>query len=192
MLQRSPVSAIGTTSRGTALPCSQLPVTSCSRLSSHASTSSAPFTSSTVPPRPQASVSRCGLTCTRATAGEQAAPAPTGTPDRRTGRNSYRPNSFQEMVADATTSVLDAIADGHKRLEVEFPPLPVAIDGKCYKMASQTRTHLGPCAGAGGWLALAQALNTLGDIPWSTGIPETCGVHHNVCQWICMAWSMWI
>lgn len=41
----------------------------------------------------------------------------------------YRPASYQEMVADATRAITAALNDGLKRLEVEFPPVPVNIEG---------------------------------------------------------------
>lgn len=42
----------------------------------------------------------------------------------------YRPESYAEMVQDAARSVSAAIADGITRMEVEFPPVPVNVDGK--------------------------------------------------------------
>jgi len=46
----------------------------------------------------------------------------------------YRPQSFQEIVTDASRAVLKAIGDGVTRMEVEFPPIPTSIDA--YKGAS--------------------------------------------------------
>ena len=67
---------------------------------------------------------------------------------RGPGRQTYRPQSFQELVNDATASVRAAVEDGLTRLEVEFPALPGNIDGKC--------PGLRPCAGhAFCWTCLA-------------------------------------
>jgi hypothetical protein len=41
----------------------------------------------------------------------------------------YRPQSYAELVQDATKSVLTAIEDGIKLMEVEFPAIPTNIDG---------------------------------------------------------------
>lgn len=46
----------------------------------------------------------------------------------------YRPESFEDIVADAVKAVLAAIKVGENRLEVEFPPLPGSVDD--YKGAS--------------------------------------------------------
>ncbi len=43
----------------------------------------------------------------------------------------YRPLSFEEMVKDATGSVMAAMKDGLKRIEVEFPPVPTKMEGRC-------------------------------------------------------------
>lgn len=45
------------------------------------------------------------------------------------GRMTYRPESYAELVQDATNSVLAAIADGIQLMEVEFPAVPANIDG---------------------------------------------------------------
>lgn len=42
----------------------------------------------------------------------------------------YRPASYSEMVEDAAGSVLAGIRDNIKRMEVEFPPVPISIDGE--------------------------------------------------------------
>jgi hypothetical protein len=42
----------------------------------------------------------------------------------------YRPQSYQEIVSDASKAVLKAIGDGLNRMEVDFPPIPTSIDGK--------------------------------------------------------------
>lgn len=46
----------------------------------------------------------------------------------------YRPSSYAEMVHHATRSVLEAMKDGDLRMEVEFPPVPINVDG--YKGSS--------------------------------------------------------
>ncbi|GAX79735.1 hypothetical protein CEUSTIGMA_g7176.t1 [Chlamydomonas eustigma] len=48
---------------------------------------------------------------------------------RGVGRMTYRPASYAEMVKDAVNSILEAVKDGEKRLEVEFPPVPLKIEG---------------------------------------------------------------
>ncbi|KAK9826777.1 hypothetical protein WJX81_008050 [Elliptochloris bilobata] len=50
------------------------------------------------------------------------------------GRQTYKPSSFQELVENATESVLAAISDGVTRMEVEFPALPNSVDA--YKSSS--------------------------------------------------------
>jgi hypothetical protein len=50
--------------------------------------------------------------------------------DRTNGRSTYRPASFAEMVGDAVQCVLDGIANGLTRMEVEFPPVPTKLDGE--------------------------------------------------------------
>lgn len=59
----------------------------------------------------------------RCTAGAKEAPA--------AGRMTYRPQSYAELVQDASKSVLAALEDGIKLMEVEFPAVPVNIDGGC-------------------------------------------------------------
>lgn len=53
--------------------------------------------------------------------------------DKQAGRATYRPSSYTELVSDAIGSVVAAIGDGHKRLEVEFPAVS-EVDG--YKGSS--------------------------------------------------------
>lgn len=55
---------------------------------------------------------------------------------KSSGRMTYRPESFQEIVIDASASALSGIKNGVKRMEVEFPPTPISIEG--YKGASDT------------------------------------------------------
>lgn len=47
----------------------------------------------------------------------------------RSGRMTYKPESFGEMVDDAVASVQAGLKDGFLQMEVEFPPVPVALDG---------------------------------------------------------------
>lgn len=42
----------------------------------------------------------------------------------------YRPESYAELVKDATKSVLAAIEDGVTLMEVEFPAVPANIEGE--------------------------------------------------------------
>lgn len=53
---------------------------------------------------------------------------------RGKGRMTYRPNSYQEMVDHAVASIEEGMKDGIMRMEVEFPPVPLRVDG--YKGAS--------------------------------------------------------
>jgi len=46
------------------------------------------------------------------------------------GRMTYRPESYAVLVQDVATSVLAAIEDGIKLMEVEFPAVPANIDGE--------------------------------------------------------------
>lgn len=41
----------------------------------------------------------------------------------------YRPQSYAELVEDASRAVLSALDDGINLMEVEFPAVPVNIDG---------------------------------------------------------------
>lgn len=42
------------------------------------------------------------------------------------GRDTYHPQSFQEITEDAVKAVLAAIEQGHHQLEVEFPTIPAS------------------------------------------------------------------
>ncbi len=64
----------------------------------------------------------------RASAEPQAQSAPAA----GAGRMSYRPDSYAEICRDAAQAMSAGIKDGLKRLEVEFPPVPVNIDCKLY------------------------------------------------------------
>jgi hypothetical protein len=64
------------------------------------------------------------------TSEQQSTPAAT----RGSGRMTYRPETYQEMVGDASVAVLEAMKDGYTRLEVEFPPIPTRVDA--YKGSS--------------------------------------------------------
>lgn len=50
--------------------------------------------------------------------------------ERTAGRMTYRPESYAELVKDATKSVLAAIEDGVTLMEVEFPAVPANIEGE--------------------------------------------------------------
>eukprot|EP00882_Tetradesmus_deserticola_P024642 GHRQ01026944.1.p1 GENE.GHRQ01026944.1~~GHRQ01026944.1.p1 ORF type:complete len:157 (+),score=31.25 GHRQ01026944.1:104-574(+) len=75
--------------------------------------------------------------CSRASQHQQsvrcqaAEPAPAA---KAAGRDRYRPQSYSELVADASKSVLAAIEDGIRLMEVEFPAVPTNIDA--YKGSS--------------------------------------------------------
>lgn len=49
--------------------------------------------------------------------------------DRRSGRETYRPKSYSELIDDAVGAVKVALEDGLTRLEVEFPAVS-NVDGK--------------------------------------------------------------
>jgi hypothetical protein len=50
--------------------------------------------------------------------------------ERTAGRMTYRPESYAELVKDATNSVVAAIEDGITLMEVEFPAVPANIEGE--------------------------------------------------------------
>eukprot|EP00891_Asterochloris_glomerata_P007815 jgi/Astpho2/7815/fgenesh1_pm.00117_%23_11_t len=54
--------------------------------------------------------------------------------NKTAGRSTYRPESFDEMVTDASSALVEAMEAGLSELEVEFPPLPSSVDS--YKGAS--------------------------------------------------------
>jgi hypothetical protein len=54
---------------------------------------------------------------------------PQSTEDRRSGRTTYRPASFTELVGDAVAAVVTGLEDGLTRMEVEFPSVS-NVDGK--------------------------------------------------------------
>jgi hypothetical protein len=62
----------------------------------------------------------------------QASTGDAGTPqpveDRRSGRTTYRPASFTELVGDAVQAVRTGLDDGLMRMEVEFPSVS-NVDG---------------------------------------------------------------
>jgi hypothetical protein len=60
--------------------------------------------------------------------------APTAPNARGAGRMTYYPSSYLELVGDAACAVDAALADGLRRLEVEFPPVPTGLDA--YKGSS--------------------------------------------------------
>lgn len=49
--------------------------------------------------------------------------------ERRSGRSTYRPSSYTEIVKDATEAILTGLADGLTRMEVEFPAVS-NVDGE--------------------------------------------------------------
>ncbi|KAF6264893.1 hypothetical protein COO60DRAFT_1481321 [Scenedesmus sp. NREL 46B-D3] len=75
--------------------------------------------------------------CSRASQQQQsvrcqaAEPAPAA---KAVGRDRYRPQSYSELVADASKAVMAAIEDGISLMEVEFPAVPTNIDA--YKGSS--------------------------------------------------------
>ncbi|KAK9865651.1 hypothetical protein WJX84_008406 [Apatococcus fuscideae] len=56
--------------------------------------------------------------------------------DRSSGRDTYQPSSYRELVGDATAAVASALEDGETRLEVEFPPTPGGVNS--YKGSSDS------------------------------------------------------
>lgn len=50
----------------------------------------------------------------------------------------YKPASYAEMVDNAVDAVSAAITDGLRLLEVEFPALPVKLDGKYFLPANKS------------------------------------------------------
>ena len=67
--------------------------------------------------------------------GQSAAASP---PAAASGRSTYKPSSFAELVLDASKSVSAAVADGVQRMEVEFPPLPNSTDGEQQECCSHS------------------------------------------------------
>jgi hypothetical protein len=65
----------------------------------------------------------------RATDESTSGMAATADNKRGAGRMTYKPLSYGEMVDHAVDAVSNAINDGLKLLEVEFPALPTGIDG---------------------------------------------------------------
>jgi len=49
--------------------------------------------------------------------------------DRRAGRSTYRPSSYNELVDDAVKSIVSGLDDGLIRMEVEFPAIS-NVDGE--------------------------------------------------------------
>jgi len=74
-----------------------------------------------------------GLVAARAAApaAQEGASSPSS---RGAGRMTYYPSSYAELVGDAAASIAAAIADGLRRVEVEFPPVPTGLDA--YKGSS--------------------------------------------------------
>ena len=67
------------------------------------------------------------LCVAQASTGDASTPQPVE--DRRSGRTTYRPSSFTELVGDAVQSVVTGLEDGLMRMEVEFPSVS-NVDGK--------------------------------------------------------------
>ena len=44
------------------------------------------------------------------------------------GRDTYQPSSFRELVGDAAVAIAAALEAGETRLEVEFPPVPGGVN----------------------------------------------------------------
>lgn len=55
--------------------------------------------------------------------------------DPKLGVSVYKPASYETLIADAAKSLSYALDDSHKRLEIDFPPLPSSVSG--YKGASE-------------------------------------------------------
>lgn len=51
-------------------------------------------------------------------------------PATASGRMTYRPASYAELVSDAAAALLKGIDSGLTRMEVEFPPIPTNVDGE--------------------------------------------------------------
>ncbi|KAJ9508403.1 hypothetical protein QJQ45_011925 [Haematococcus lacustris] len=77
---------------------------------------------------------RCGQAASRPALCHAADTQQPAVDSRSSGRMSYRPASFSVIVEDAVQCVADGIKNGLTRMEVEFPPVPVRLDG--YKGAS--------------------------------------------------------
>ncbi|KAK9841103.1 hypothetical protein WJX84_001350 [Apatococcus fuscideae] len=56
--------------------------------------------------------------------------------DRSSGRDTYQPSSYRELVGDAAAAVAAALEAGETRLEVEFPPTPGGVNS--YKGSSDS------------------------------------------------------
>ena len=56
--------------------------------------------------------------------------------NKTAGRSTYRPESFDEMVTDASSALVEAMEAGLSELEVEFPPLPSSVDSELCSAAS--------------------------------------------------------
>jgi len=63
----------------------------------------------------------------RASAGD--ASSSSNVEERKAGRSTYRPDSYNELVNDAVQSILLGIGDGLSRMEVEFPSVS-GVDGE--------------------------------------------------------------
>ena len=71
------------------------------------------------------------LCVAQASTGDASTPQPVE--DRRSGRTTYRPSSFTELLGDAVQAVVAGLEDGLTRMEVEFPAVS-NVDGKNNKI----------------------------------------------------------
>lgn len=60
--------------------------------------------------------------------------------DRRSGRSTYRPSSYNELIDDASQAVLAGLQDGLTRMEVEFPAVS-NVDGKNNRKKKQQQNN---------------------------------------------------
>ena len=59
--------------------------------------------------------------------------------DRSSGRDTYQPSSYRELVGDAAAAVATALEAGETRLEVEFPPTPGGVNSALHPSAQQSK-----------------------------------------------------
>ena len=69
-----------------------------------------------------------------------AAPSNTTRPSSSSGRETYQPSSFRELVGDAAVAIAAALEDGENRLEVEFPPVSGGVNSKLASLL-QSKSH---------------------------------------------------
>lgn len=78
----------------------------------------------------------------------------------------YKPESFGEMVDDAVASVQAGLKDGFLQMEVEFPPVPVALDGTCRSPCNRNTQRIKPRNGPADTVTISEAQTK----PW-----HSCG-----------------